>query len=360
MPKAGQLRAQPNRVTSDWNSKPKAVGAYIFAGGFTLGMEAAGFRVTDHLEDGKFGAETIKKNRPEIRLHQNPANWPIENLLGPAVVFCNPPCAPWSTAGIVKGQTTAQQSDWRSHPSTQCVERCFSLLDRLKPKIWCFESVRQVYTKAGELLDDMADRAMLAGYSVDDVFVEAHHHGVPQRRKRYFMVCRTVECAYEPPIRHKIPTVYEALAQVSDLDDSITPTPETVAGVASLVGQGENVRKIWDRENAEGRTPTTKRPAFLYDRLRGDSPSYTILGSCNKLHPDEDRMITVEETKALCKFPNNYELVGLTGDCYAQLGKGVCPPVAEYMGRQFMRAILKNVRVSHPIRSRIDIVSVPE
>lgn len=81
----------------------------MFAGGFTLGVREY-FDVLCHLEDGKFGVETAKKNL-KIPIHQDCRSWPLEDLGRVDLVYCNPPCSPWSTAGIVKGQSTADQTN---------------------------------------------------------------------------------------------------------------------------------------------------------------------------------------------------------------------------------------------------------
>ncbi len=335
-----------------------AVGCHVFAGGFTLGVRQAGFRVPCHLEDGRFGAETVRLNMPDVVLHQDPASWPLEELYRPDLVFCNPPCSPWSTAGIVRGQTTEQQTDWRSHPACRYSATAFSLLSDLRPTVWCTESVRQVYSKGGEMLDDMARTAADLGYDVHDLFVEARHHGVPQHRKRYFMVCSRVRIDWRMPVQAEEPTVYAALEDLDGEDDEVGSIPRSVLAVCGLMSQGENARMAWDREVRAGRDPGCPRPAFIYDRMAGDRPSYTLLGSCNKVHPDLDRMLSVNESKALCGFPREYKIVGKTADRYAQVGKGVCPPVARWLASEVRRALESAVPVRSPSRKTTEVVSV--
>lgn len=319
--------------------RPKAVGAYVFAGGFTLGVKEY-FDVLTHLEDGKFGAETVRLNFPGLEVHQDPESWPLDRCQGVDLVYCNPPCSPWSTAGIVRGQTTEEQTDWRAHAATGCVARCFSLLARLRPKVWCFESVRQVYTRGGSMLDEMAAEATALGYAVTDLFVEARHHGVPQHRKRYFMVVHRVMVDWRPPDLDEV-TVDDALSRVSEEGDHVGAIPRSVAAVCHLVGQGENARMAWDRAREGGVAKDLgTRPAFIYDRMAADRPSYTILGSCNKVHPHEDRMLSVNESAALCGFPSTFRFVGKPGDRYAQVGKGVCPPVAAWLAESLRRAVI--------------------
>lgn len=334
----------------------KAVGAYIFAGGFTLGLKKAGFDVTHHLEDGQFGVKTAAANFLKLKIKTEPKRWLDGEKLITDLVFCNPPCSPWSTAGIVRGQTTDQQTDWRSHMHSKCVARSFSLMQSLRPLVWTFESVRQVFSKAGDMLDEMSAEAASMGYKTYDLFVEAKNHGVPQHRKRYFMVCSRVEIDWEMPVVESWPTVYEKLELVNRDDDFCGKTPSSVEAIIQKIGQGENARMVWDRMVKSGEQPQSSRPAFIYDRMAGDRPSYTLLGSCNKMHPDEDRMLSVNETKVLCGFPPEFKLIGSMGDRYAQLGKGVCPPVAEWLGKNLMVAIRRKKTVEDVDRVRVDVL----
>ena len=337
-------------------ARPRAVGVYIFAGGFTLGVRAAGFDVLCHLEDGAFGVETARTNFPTLPIYDRRDQWPVDELSRVDLVYANPPCAPWSTAGIVKGQSREQQTDWRAHPLSRCVGDAFLLLKSLNPTIWCFESVRQAYSRGRTMIDDMAMTAMGMGYSVTDLFTEAKHFGVPQHRKRYFMVAHRVEIEWRPSKQDALPTVDEALRSADERDDMTGGMPKSVTAIVGEIGRGENARAVYDRMIARGDALASSRPAFIYDRMASDRPSYTLLGSCNKIHPHEDRMLSVNESKAICGYPRDFVFVGSMMSRYAQVGKGVCPPVAEWLGTQLRRAI-ETRRVVAPVRRKITVTA---
>jgi DNA (cytosine-5)-methyltransferase 1 len=332
------------------------VGAYIFAGGFTVGVRDAGFRVLCHLEDGGFGTETARLNLG-VEVHDDPGSWPVGEIGPVDLVYCNPPCSPWSTAGIVRGLSTEDQTDWRSHPQSHCVATAFSLLRSIGPRVWCFESVRQAYTRGGQMLDEMASEAMSIGYSVTDLFVEAKDFGVPQHRKRYFFVAHKVKIGWRPSGQERDPTVAEFLSRADRTDDRVGKMPGSVAAIASRLSRGENARSCWDRLSSEGAGDLGTRPAFIYDRMASDRPSYTLFGSCNKLHPDEDRLLSVNEMSALCGYPRGYRFVGSTGSRYAQVGKGVCPPVARWLAGEVLSALSRGESVTNPTRSAVTVTS---
>lgn len=193
--------------------RPRAIGAYIFAGGFTIGV-LKHFDVVAHFENDLFGTQTVNLNFPHIEIHKDLDDWP---LAMPCIdfIYANPPCAPWSMAGIVNSRRKTV-ADWRNHSQLSCVNNAFCLIEEYVPKVWCFESVRRVYTAGGSMLDSFAYRAMDMGYAVSDVFVEASNHGVPQRRPRYFMVCHKVDIEWQAP---RLPN--NATANNSDRSTSI-------------------------------------------------------------------------------------------------------------------------------------------
>ena len=66
-------------------------------------------------------------------------------------------------------------------------------------------------------------------------------------------------------------------------------------------------------------------------------------------------MLSTDECRALCGFPKSFKFVGKTSDLYAQVGKGVCPPVARWLADQFYRAVSKGTPISIPVRTRVDV-----
>jgi site-specific DNA-cytosine methylase/2-polyprenyl-3-methyl-5-hydroxy-6-metoxy-1,4-benzoquinol methylase len=79
-------------------SKPRAIGSYVFAGGFTLGVSKH-FDVACHLEEGPYGVAVTKANFPDMPVHVGFDQWPMEQLAKKqwSLLFGNPPClSPYS------------------------------------------------------------------------------------------------------------------------------------------------------------------------------------------------------------------------------------------------------------------------
>ncbi len=161
-----------------------ALGCHIYAGGFTCGL-VRHFDVIGVFEDGGYGASTHRLNFPSIPVHIGKP-WPVEQYKNKvSFVATNPPCAIFSAAGI---RTTRGADAWRTDPRKGCWYDCFQLVDDLTPRAWCLESVTQAYTTGRELVDEFTKLALIRGYSVSHVLINAVYYGVPQKRKRFFLV----------------------------------------------------------------------------------------------------------------------------------------------------------------------------
>lgn len=309
---------------------------------FTQGVTQH-FDVVAHLEDGPFGVATAKRNFPGLEVHEDPDSWPIEELKRQNIrfVFANPPCAPWSQAN---GKA---YHGWKDDPRVSCVHKTYDLLEQLRPDVWTFESVRGAYTKGREMCDELAQRANRLGYRVTHLLTDGAECGIAQSRRRYFFVAHKVRINWLPTEKPAV-TVKDAIGNMKlRPDDVVAPMPDRFKKIVKITEQGEVMRKVYDRVNkidSEGVSLAENgrikgRPGFLIARLGWDRVSPTITGSATKIHPTEDRFISIRETKALCGLPDGFKFEGKMSDQYAQIAKAVMPKTAEYLAGRVAEAI---------------------
>src|ERR1700687_363841 len=149
-----------------------AVAAYVYAGGFSVGVERAGFDILCHLEgDNGYGVSSARLNWPSRPMHYGPRNWPIGELRDREIdlVYSNPPCALFSPMGIV---TTRGEGSWATDARLDHWCDCFGLLESVKPRAWVTESVQQAYTRGRVLIDEMTKRSLVQGYSVTHLLLD--------------------------------------------------------------------------------------------------------------------------------------------------------------------------------------------
>lgn len=342
--------------------QPTAVGAFIFAGGFTLGVKRAGFEVLAQLENGKFGVATTERNHPGLPVHVDPATWPTAELgaRGVDFVYGNPPCAPFSVANASPLKKGMHHDWWKRDARVSCIHQEFSLLETLKPRVWAWESVQPAFTRGRELVDELTHVAGTLGYSASYVFENSAHLGVPQQRRRFFCVFHDVriDWQYPDPKTVKMVTVREAFDALNATGLNTPPVAYKNTYKDEFIAQmipGEGPRETWERLNPEetwvrdSKGKVKGRPGFNSRRLVWDKPSNVHIGGAHLYHPEEHRLTSVKESQVICGYPPSYEFVATSvGDCYTQMARAVMPPVGQWLGENVIRAVRTNDRITQP------------
>lgn len=327
-----------------------ALGVYIFAGGFTVGV-AKHFKIRAHLEDGMFGVETFKLNFPRVPVFPVVNEWPLAKLAAESVdfVYSNPPCAPWSATG--RSSRIGGES-WREDTRVSCVLNAFNVLQKLRPRVWVWESVPRAFTSGRDLVDNLTRKALRMGYSVTYFLTDAAHHGLPQRRRRFHMVVHNVELMFPKPTMKTV-TVSEALRGVKS-EWLPKVANDKMLKLIKRVKPGESARRVFDRLNPKAKKDRKLkriigRPAWMNHRLDPDQPSGTLIGAGHAFHPTEHRIISPEEQAALCGYPRNYKWAGHPGSRYAQVSRAVTPVIGEYLARVACQGIENGMKTSKKV-----------
>lgn len=326
-----------------------AVGAYIFAGGFTIGMSKY-LNVIAHLEGNNFGVDTFKKNF-DIPVYVGVDNWPIDKLRNKVdVIYGNPPCAAWSPAG--KSHTHEQGKDnWITDDRVNCTRNLFSLIKKIRPKIWIWESVTQAFTYGNDFVDSLTKEALAMGYSVTYLFTDAKYHGLPQTRKRFHMIVHKVKLNLKVPNCKRV-TVSDAIGNIKD-----TWYPEPSKHVKTLIKNtkpGGRPRKTFEEMHEckkDSRGIVKGRPGFINFRLRGDDVSLTLTGGCHAIHYSKSRFISPKEHAILCGYPITYKWAGVPSAIYKQAGQGVSSVIGKYLGERFDVALRMNKKSKVKIKT---------
>lgn len=326
--------------------KYTAVGCHIFAGGFTLGVKRAGFDVVAHLERGPYGVASSFRNHPEVTHCVDKASWPTgpRQLSRPDLVYGNPPCAPWSSAG-----NRGSGKDGRAI----CVIDFLELAEIWRPQVVLFESVQRILTTGKDFLDtSVIPRFHELGYSVTLVKHNVYDCGAPQSRRRVFVVASRLEIPWKRPHRGRAPkTVREAW-------DGLVDEPRECANVGPIflealevTAEGGKLRDSYDELFGEtlglnSRGKKVGRPGFLHRRLRWDAPSPTHTGGPVIYHPDEPRLISIREAQVLGGYPPDYEFVaGGMNPRYQQVSQAVLPPAGRWIASNVLAALEQGVHV---------------
>lgn len=377
----------------------RAIGCHIYAGGFTIGIEEAGFEVIAVLEEGEIPhLKTFRHNRPEIpvlidttpwrgleaeieakdkegnthtiSISEKKPNWELSSLLEPDLVYANPPCAPFSVNNK-SGKHFSKHSGIGGHYST------FSLLSYFKPKALVFESVIQVLTKGGSLLQAEIDIATQLGYHVYKLKIDAQYLGLPQARRSAFVIYSKVELDFRENLPLAPPR--DCLTAIEDIAGSGEPLivkkfkTKRFKRMLEVMEPGDNFQRVFDRLVEAGeielethfigeREVIKGRPSWGDKMLRPGEPTNKMAGYC-WVHPIEKRFLTVPEYSRLCTYPDSWEWVAPLSKkgkprvwgLLPQLAQGVLPKVAEAIGVVIGEGIKRGIPVK-PGETYVEVV----
>ncbi len=168
------------------------------AGGMGYGFKQAGFNVVLANDIFKEAALTYKKNNPGVHFVEGSITEKeikekiiaISEKNSIDIIIGGPPCQGFSLAG-------KRLSD---DPRNFLYREFVSLVDRLKPKVFVMENVPGILSSnGGKTFESIKTEFSALGYSISAKKLLASDYGVPQKRKRVFIVgTYNVECNFNP------------------------------------------------------------------------------------------------------------------------------------------------------------------
>ncbi|MBS0472435.1 MAG: DNA cytosine methyltransferase [Proteobacteria bacterium] len=188
----GPKRAKP-RTSAARPVSIRCVDLFAGAGGFSLAAKRVGITVAAAVEHDKHACETYRRNivkDGEPRLYEaditklEPSKV-IKDCFGNGaacdVVLGGPPCQGFSVHRI----NDAGKND----PRNALIHRYFEFVSALNPRAFLLENVPGIlWPRHAKLLQKFYDEAARAGYRVHPVVVDARDFGLPQGRKRVFIL----------------------------------------------------------------------------------------------------------------------------------------------------------------------------
>lgn len=196
----------------------------LFAGcgGMSLGFEYAGFNSVAMIEEDAWACETLMANFPKSKIIQSDINNidPKElkkNLKTIDVIIGGPPCQGYSLCRNPKESI--------NDPRNKLLFNFFDYVEVFNPKMFVVENVANLFrvkNKDGEFVRDILQGITEnLGYKFYINVLDATNFGVPQKRKRTFIVGSKIDLenpfpepthsANNDSLLKKTPTIYDAI-----------------------------------------------------------------------------------------------------------------------------------------------------
>jgi DNA (cytosine-5)-methyltransferase 1 len=343
----------------------KSISLFTGAGGLDIGLGAAGFEPAICVEIDKDARATLKKNRPHWRLLE-PGDIHIyrpEEILEQAglkpkeaiILSGGPPCQPFSKASFwVNGKATGL-ADIRA----KTLKAYLRVAEKALPQILLLENVAENY-KFGK---NIAIEFMKSGidwinsrngtkYQWNILYLNAADYGVPQTRKRIYLVADRDGRIFQPPCKaysandkdSSLKPYFTAWDAIGDLDknnynEGLIPKGKW-AELLPSIPEGWNY--LWHTNRGGGKPLfawRTKFWSFLL-KLAKDRPSWTISASPGPATGPfhwRNRLLSIRELCRIQTFSDKYMIQGNYSSARRQIGNAVSPLIGEIIGRDICR-----------------------
>lgn len=311
------------------SDKIKVVDLFCGGGGFSTGFERQNFEVLAGVDINDDSLETFEDNHNSPSYNIDLSDIEPGNLLNEINVqedkldgvIGGPPCQGFSQAG------DRNPDDDRN----KLVKNYFDIIGEIEPEFFVMENVRAItYERNSYIIEYIEDRIEDLGYNYTRGVLNAANFGVPQTRKRLFIMGMKDN---EPTLPNQTHTKEEWVG-VNDVID----VPD--GQIVSSYGTQETLRGDRNTRNTSQPSYTLRATRCLVDIIPNDYEP-----------PDEDQELpsitdvriyrfTEEDAAKVQSFPEGYNFVGNLTSQRRQIGNAVPPKVAEMIAYEIEDSII--------------------
>lgn len=383
----------------------KCIDLFSGAGGLTSGFRNQNIKIIGAIDNDKAAIQTHKLNFP------NSFSFNIEiKKFGPELfikktgiskeeidlIIGGPPCKTFSSIGGPR-ISSVKKIPLRQDPRNYLYKFFFDYVEYFKPKAFLMENVPTIVSKyKGDLFTNILQIIKSLGYTPYWDVLNSVNYGVPQTRKRLFLVGFKDKIKYTFPKKthyynnkqttfhdvtsrgielKKTVTVYDAISDLPIIkdDNRIDELPyskntELSEYVLLLRNEGKTVRNNRCRiSNERAKTVFSYmkqgsnymdlpkeirkilpfREDIFKDRLKRldySQPSWTILAHIGMdgyryIHPTECRTLSVREAARIQSFHDSFIFTGNMRQQYIQVGNAVPPILAEQLAKSIRQTL---------------------
>ena len=351
--------------------QPLAIELFSGSGGMSRGFCQAGFNLVYVVEADAHAAATFQRNHPGVSLFKaDVRSFTPESVLDRlgirpgdlTVLLGGPPCQGFSESN--------RRTRTIDNPRNYLYREFLRVLRVTRPAWFVLENVAGLKTlDKGRLLNDILKEAGENGYSAQWKELNSVDYGVPQYRRRIFIIGNRLGL----PIKFPAPTHGPEKLPIVTVRDAISDLPYLKVGASvnkrryrSKIPRStyQELMRSHNNDYVEGNLVTRSSPLIveryrhikpgknwesipselmdnytdssrchtgIYYRLRWDEPS-KVIGNFRKnmlIHPSQNRGLSVREAARLQSFPDDYAFVGSIGFQQQQVADAVPPLLAQ-------------------------------
>lgn len=275
-------------------------------GGMSLGFQEAGFDVVGAIDNWDAAIEIYKANfsHPIYKMDlSKDDSIPILKDLQPEIIIGGPPCQDYSIAG-------KREIGSRANLTIRFAE----IVSKIMPTWVVFENVYNI--ERFSTLPKLKEMLIDAGYGISTKILDASLCGVPQKRKRFFLVGRLnthngfFDHSFVAKMSEKPMTVRDYLGDV------------LMTQYYYMHPRSYNRRAVFSIDEPSATIRGINRPIPKnYKKHPGDKANVS----------DGVRALTTRERSYLQTFPRTFLFPGAKTDVELAIGNAVPPALAKYI-----------------------------
>lgn len=372
--------------------KPNMIDLFSGAGGLSLGLSQAGFKIVFANDIDKSALRTYSFNHPEVdgnkitlggieKLSSNINNYVTESV---DLIVGGPPC---------QGFSNANRQRLIDDPRNELYKYYVDIVHKLTPKYFIMENVKGMAKVSNQVIKDL--NSSNNKYNIDYKILNAKDLGIPQNRERLIFIGIREDVSEKDSLyaneiferisnsEYKSVDLIDAISDLESLkasriknstkgDESsgyIISTNSSLAKSAYVESLNENYNKLIYNHKARY---NNDRDIEIFSRMlpgdKSDSPRiadimpyknrnhifkdkyYKLLPNkycktitshmkfdCNMyIHPFQSRGLTPREAARVQSYPDNYFFLGAYTKTYQQIGNSVPPLMGKIIGQNIL------------------------
>lgn len=369
-----------------------ALDLFAGAGGFSVGMENAGFNIIAAVEFNPKIAETYRYNHKNTTLivdditnvsasKEDPLSKISLNNIKDIfdkknakcdIIFGGPPCQGFSMSGYRIRNKIPFLEDKRNLLFKEFIR----MVKFLNPKVFVIENVPGILNyDNGNVKNEIFETFNNLGYDIEAKVLCAADYGVPQLRNRAFFIGNRIGIKSSdlfPKISHTKENYISVSDAINDIppinagegfeeikyyrDNDLTEYQYKLRGnnkllynhsspkhkketikILSMIKQGQTMKDLPEHMK------TKSVHSGAYGRMEESKPAYTLTTRLNTpsvgriTHPTQHRTITPREAARIQSFPDRFRFIGDITSIGMQIGNAVPPILAEKIGLNIIK-----------------------
>ena len=375
----------------------RIISLFTGAGGFDLGLEAAGFEVAVAVESDPIAGQTLATSTDWRVLPHDIHGLTSSEILAPSglgvgeatLLVGGPPCQPFSKSAFWAQGDVKRLGD----PRASTIEEFLRVLADTKPLAFMLENVpgfgyrqkdeglRLLKERVAAINASRSNAGTRVNYSCEEGVLDALDFGVPQRRSRMFVIGHREGTRFEFAEPTHVPlapttsqeslelggapyqrNAWDAIGRWEDDDDpALRPTGKWAALLPSIP-EGENYLHMTERGGGQPLFGWRRRYWSFLLKLSKRLPAWTITaqpGPATGPFHWKNRRLSARELCALQTFPEGYHVEGDLRAVHRQVGNAVPSALAEHLGLEIRRQFLGETDLDTTARRRVASRQLP-